>query len=365
MISILLPNLHGGGAERVAVNLANTWASWGYDVELILMSRSGEFLEALEQDISVFTLDCTRIRSVPIKLKAYLKERKPSVLLANMWPLTTAAALAWRLAGKPGKLFLCEHIALIDHVQRDLQLPLFLVKAVLMLSYPSASAVLAVSGGVARNVARLSGIPESRIKVIYNPVVSEHLPAIDRNHDSIRRGTLWSGSFQKHILAVGSLKSQKNHRLLLRAFAKVVGDLDAGLVILGEGGLRAILERDILELGLSGRVFMPGFQSDPKAWYGLADLFVLSSDFEGFANVLPEALAFGVAIVSTDCRHGPSEILSGGRYGELVKVGSVEHLAAGMRKALARRWDRDALQRRALDFSIPKQAKMYLELFNA
>ena len=151
---------------------------------------------------------------------------------------------------------------------------------------------------------------------------------------------------------------------MLHAFAQVASELDAGLVILGEGGLRATLEQDVQDLGLQGRVVLPGFHGDPTPWYQAADLFVLSSDFEGFANVVAEALACGTPVVSTDCPYGPAEILEHGRYGELVPVGDAVALAAGMRRAVRLLWDREALQRRALDFSIPRQAKMYLEWFN-
>lgn len=363
-ISVFLPSLQGGGAERAAINLANYWASNGYAVEFVLMERRGEFLDAVSPAIAISSLECNRFRRLPGALIAYLRRRRPDVTLAFMWPLTSITVMAWWLAGRPGQLFLSEQVGLTDHVQRDLRTPLRVVSSILKFSHRRASGVMACSRGAADDLANLSGMRPEMVNVIYNPVVEDTPPRIDFLPDASRREQLWQGQFRTHLVTVGTLKPQKNHRLLLQAFAKLAIELNAALVILGEGGLRAMLEQDVQDLGLQGRVVMPGFHADPTPWYQAADLFVLSSDFEGFANVVAEALACGTPVVSTDCPHGPAEILEQGRYGELVPVGDADALAAGIRRSAIRPWDREALQRRALDFSIPRQAEAYLDLFN-
>jgi len=360
----VLPSLQGGGAERVAVNLGITWAEWGHQVEFVLMEQRGEFLDAVDPHIAIHNLACSRFRQVPLRLKRYLHQVQPDVVLVHMWPLTSAAVLAWLLVGKPGKLFLCEHTTLSDHVRRDLSTPLRIVQAVLQLSHSRASGVVVVSEGAARDLANLAGLSEQQITVIHNPVVAAELSALPQQPDTQFRKKLWGGCFRTHLLSVGRLKPSKNFRLLLQSFALVANELDAALVILGEGVLRPALERDVQDLGLQGRVVMPGFFADPSPFYHAADLFVLSTDYEGFANVLAEALAAGTPVVSTDCPHGPAEILEHGRYGELVPVGNADALAAGITRALCRPWDREALQRRSLDFSIPRQAQAYIDLFS-
>ena len=363
-VSILLPSLQGGGAERAAVNLANCWANSGYAVQFVLMEHRGAFLDVVNPAIAIHSLECKRFRQLPAALYDYLKDQRSDVLLAFMWPLTSIAVLSWILAGRPGRLFLSEQVGLTDHVLRDLRIPLPVVSSILRLSHRNANGMMACSRGAAGDLAHLAGIPPDRVDVIYNPVVQACPPKICFVHDASRRADLWGGHFHFYLVTVGTLKPQKNHRNLLKAFAQLVPDLDAALVILGEGGLRSLLEQDVHDLGLQGRVVMPGFHPDPTPWYQAADLFVLSSDFEGFANVVAEALAFGTPVVSTDCPHGPSEILDHGRYGELVPVGDVDGLAAGIRRGLRRPWDREALQQRALDFSIPRQAQAYIDLFN-
>jgi len=361
----LIPSLQGGGAERVAINLANTWVSWGHQVEFLLMERRGELLDAVDQNIAIHSLDCRRIHQVPWRLARYLRHRQPCVTLVHMWPLTSAAVLAWRLARKQGHIFLCEHTSLSNHVKQDLRTPLPLVQMLLRLSHTRATGVVAVSTGAAKDLAQLADLSEQHVAVIHNPVVSDQLPDTSQYPDPQVRSKLWGGCFRTHFVSVGTLKASKNFHLLLQSFAQVAFELDAGLVILGEGSMRAAIEQQVHDLGLQGRVVLPGFQADPSQWYCHADVFVLSSNFEGFANVVAEALGCGTPVVSTSCPYGPAEILEYGRYGELVPVGDSAALASGMRRAIRRSWDRQTLQCRALDFSIPRQAQKYLDWFEA
>ena len=362
MISIVIPDLRFGGAERVAVNLGNEWSRRGYEVEFVLMDAQGEFLSQVAPGISIYNLHATRLRHVPKCLNAYFRERKPMVTLAHMWPLTSIASFAWCFAGSPGQLFLCEHTNLSEHATKDLSIPLWLVTGMLRASHSIATGLVAVSHGAASDLAQLMRFPEPSIRVIHNPIVAAELHP-RRPLDPVLRQRLWQGAFSRTIISISTLISLKNHLLLLEAFAELSDELNAGLVILGEGPMRPILEKRIYELGLQKRVQLPGFHLDPEVWLRAADLFVLTSDYEGFGNVIVEALAAGTPVVSTACPYGPEEILDRGRYGVLTPVGDRKALSLAIRTALSRSWDPSALQRRALDFSVPKQASAYLDLF--
>jgi glycosyltransferase involved in cell wall biosynthesis len=133
-------------------------------------------------------------------------------------------------------------------------------------------------------------------------------------------------------------------------------------MMLGQGEGETKLRSLAAELGISDRVIFAGFQADPSPFYAAADLFVLSSDLEGLPTVLIEALSFGLPVVSTDCPSGPAEILENGRWGRLVPVGDADALARAMGEALAAPVDREALKRRAADFSPEIAARKYLEL---
>jgi glycosyltransferase involved in cell wall biosynthesis len=273
-----------------------------------------------------------------------------------MWPLTCCTLVAWRLSRARTQVVVSDHSILsLGYADRGSRHRAAL-RASLAMTYRLAGARVAVSGGVADDLAALSGIPRGKFDVIYNPSPS---PSTAQLNDA---DAVWGVSRGRRILTVGSMKAPKNQALLIRAFALLREAADARLMILGDGGLRGDLMALAEAEGLSGRVLMPGFVIDPGPYYRSADLFVLSSDYEGFGNVIVEALACGVPVVSTDCRSGPAEILEGGRFGRLVPVGDAPAFAAAMGEALDAPHDRAALQRRADDFSTAKAADRYLEL---
>lgn len=137
---------------------------------------------------------------------------------------------------------------------------------------------------------------------------------------------------------------------------------DARLLILGTGELAEATAAVARAEGIADKVLLPGGRIDPMTYYRSADLFVLSSDYEGFGNVIIEALACGVPVVSTDCRSGPSEILENGRYGRLVPVRDADALSYAMADALVAKHDREALKERAANFAPGRIAEQYLEL---
>jgi glycosyltransferase involved in cell wall biosynthesis len=147
----------------------------------------------------------------------------------------------------------------------------------------------------------------------------------------------------------------------LDAFSKL-RDQNTDLVILGEGPLRGRLLEQARELGVNERVYLPGFVSDPMRVLKNSSLFVLSSRWEGFGNVLVEALATGVPVVSTDCPGAPRSLLRGGALGHLVPVDEPDALARAITEALhSPRGTREDRLERARDFAAPVIARRYLE----
>jgi glycosyltransferase involved in cell wall biosynthesis len=137
------------------------------------------------------------------------------------------------------------------------------------------------------------------------------------------------------ILGVGRLNEQKDFQTLLRAFANVLKKRHAYLVILGEGEERSSLEVLSEELNVAHRVHMPGFVRNPYKYMARSDVFVLSSKFEGFGNVIVEAMACGCPVVSTNCRSGPTEILENGKWGRLVPVEDPLRMSNAINESIA------------------------------
>ena len=356
-ICFVLPDLRGGGAERVSLDLGHAFAAMGHEVDFALMQRSGDFLAEAEAAFSVADLAAPRARQVLFKLTAYLRESRPDVVVAAMWPLTVIAPLALRLSGHRCRVIISEHGMLSAQYEGWGWAHRLILRGSSWLGYRLADARVGVSAGVAKDMARLSGMAPSRIVAIYNPL--RRLAPPGDVHMAAAEA-LWN-SHGPRILTVGSLKTVKNHALLLRAFARVPV-AQARLMIVGQGPEEGRLRALVADLGLGERVIFAGFQADPAAVYATADLFVLSSDREGFGNVLVEALSFGLPVVSTDCPAGPAEILGNGRWGHLVPVRDEQALAHAMTAALSAPVDRDALKARAAEFAPDIAARKYLDL---
>jgi glycosyltransferase involved in cell wall biosynthesis len=321
------------------------------------MQARGELLPEAEAAFSVVDLECSRARNLPGALRRYLRAHNPDALLAAMWPLTTIAPLA-RLWGYRGRIVVSEHNNLSAQYGGKGRVHLAALRGSMAAGYRLADAIVGVSGGVVDNIATLSGLARKRFDVIHNPVAPRPVPeaAVLEKIDA-----MWPTRGGCRIVTVGSMKTQKNHPLLLRAFAQIQTS-NASLMFLGTGAGEADLRALAVELGVADRVVFAGFHPDPTPFYMTADLFVLSSDYEGFGNVIVEALACGTPVVSTDCPSGPAEILEHGKYGALVPVGDPGALAATMEQALTTPHDPDMLKRRAADFAPAIAAKRYLEL---
>ncbi len=354
---MLTPDLRGGGVERIRLTLAKEFSRLGFDVEFVLAKAGGELLAEAKRDFPVADLACSRLRAVPVALRRYLRARKPTVLCSAMWPLTAIAPFAARNTGT--RVIVSEHGILSAQYKDWGRAHRVGLRGSTAVGYRLAHARVGVSAGVVRDMAKLSGMPIKQFRVINNPIPPSTTPSPDKQ---AKADAMWSVPSGGRIITVGTLKKVKNHNLLIRAFSKM-RTAGTELMLLGDGELLAELKKLCKELRVDDRVIFAGFHSDPTAFYRSADLFVLSSNFEGFGNVIVEAMASGTPVVSTDCPAGPSEILEDGRWGDLTPVGNAAALANAMDSALARHHDADALKKRAKEFLPIIAAKHYLDAF--
>jgi len=190
---------------------------------------------------------------------------------------------------------------------------------------------------------RFGWVPEDRREVIYNVVVPED-PA-----DGPGPNPFESSNAARHVVAVGRLVRQKGFDLLVRAYSKVAEEHpDWNLWVFGEGPERSRLESLAEDLGTGTRIRFPGWSDRIFAAYRHADLFVLSSRYEGFGNVIIEAMAAGLPVIVTDCPSGPAEIVRDGEDGLLVPAEDVDALADAMGRLMSDAADRDRLAGRAI-----------------
>jgi glycosyltransferase involved in cell wall biosynthesis len=377
---------NGAGAERIWLNLAGAFAARGHRVDLVLGRRTGHLADAVPRGVRVVDLavrsrlpllgaalrDPASARSLAPALTSlpppwilaavpaladYLVRERPDALLSALSYSNVAVLWARERAGVPVRVAISEHNTLSVRSANARARRWRVLPAVEARWYPRADAILAVSEGVADDLARTAGLPRERIAVTYNPIVSDALAAAAR--EPVAHAWV-APDAPPVVLGVGKLKPQKGFDVLLRAFARVRAARTARLVILGEGPQRRALERLARELGIANDVALPGFVANPFAWMAKSAVFALSSRWEGLPSVLIEALACGCAVVSTDCPSGPAEILEAGRLGPLVPVGDAAALGDAIARALLAPGDADPRRARAYDFAVDRVAPRYL-----
>ena len=332
-IAFFLPSLRGGGAQRVIVNLAHGIIERGLPVDVVLGAATGVFLDQLPPAVRLVDLRARRLLRSIGPLSGYLRRERPRVLVSSMSHGNLVALWAARLAGRDTPVVVTVHNTMSQSTPQQGALAGGLWPHLLRTFYPWARCVVAVSHGAADDLARTSGLPRNRVRVVYNPVITPSIMALARQ----KPDHPWFDPGQPPvILGVGRLTRQKDFPTLIRAFAEVRRRHPARLIILGEGEDRRLLESLIGELGLNDAVALPGFRENAMAYMAGSALFVLSSAWEGLPTVLIEALAAGTRVVSTDCPSGPREILQDGRLGSLVPVGDVAALAEAMIDTLDR-----------------------------
>ena len=389
-IAVLAASLAGGGAERVALTVARGLAKRRHRVDLLLgeleCDYPDEAADATANNIRFFSVYpaagrtwqtairpkpptwrdrfsriSLAIAAAPLQrqvlksppwperarlVAAYIDRERPDALLAVNEHEAVSAALARRLARHPVRM-----VATLNGARVDDEWRIRRFRA----SYPFVDVAVGVSRGVSGLLADVVGVPRGQIRTIHDPVFSPEL--LEKAVEPVSHP--WLGGDVPVVLTAGSLRTEKDYPTLLRAFSRLVSRRPARLVVLGEGVLLAKLRTQTEELGIDGQVDFAGFVRNPFAYMARADLFVLSSRFEGLPGVLIQAMATGCPVVSTDCPHGPAEILERGKYGPLVPVGDDDALSEAMRRTLDAPPAADALRTRAAFFSVDRSVDAY------
>lgn len=330
-VAVFLPSLFGGGAERMMLKVAAGFARQGLATDLVLAQSTGAYVEEIPPGVRVLDLESASVLGSLPKLARYLKREQPVALLSTLNTANVVAVLAKRLAKTPTRVVVRQANMLEPAARVDRRVTRWVIMRLVQWTYPRADAVIAVSDGVARDVAEATKVPRERLHVVPNPVVDAKL--LERAKEPPDHPWFRNGS-NPIVLGVGRLTPQKDFSTLLRAFAEVRQRHDARLVILGEGPERGALEALTRELDIEAFVSLPGFVQNPFSVMARARLFVLSSAWEGLPGVLIQALACGAPVVATDCESGPREILDDGRFGRLIPVGDPSCMAKAILDAL-------------------------------
>jgi len=362
---IFIYSIGGGGAERVAANLANYWATKGWEITIVTLSSQNQDFYELHPAIKRIALELTKestgvlaglwqsIRRV-VAIRRVLRQNQPDIALGMMTTTNIILALA-------GFGLSCTKTIGSEHAYPP-QSPLgYIWETLRCRTYGLLNAVAALTsegkGWIKTNTTA------QKVSVIPNAVtwpLSEQEP-------KIRPSEMYQ-SERKLLLAVGRLSLIKGFDWLIEAFSILVDKHpDWDLVILGEGPLRTTLEKQLQETGIEHRVFLPGLAGNIGEWYESADLYVMSSRSEGFPMTLVEAMSYGLAAVSFDCDTGPRDIIRHELDGLLVSPGNVTELTANLDRLMSDALTRQRFADRAVEvkerFSMERITEMWEKLF--
>lgn len=358
-LTIYLPDMSGGGIERLQLDLVPVFIAAGYEVTLLLGAARGALYTQVPAEVRVVSLNAPRQMRALIPIVRYLRRTRPAILIVSTEHTSIVSLWARAIARSPTRIVVCQHNTL-SALSRFMRWKFRMVPALYRLFLGWADRIVAVSEGVADDMATCCGIARERIIVIYNGVVGSDFERKSGSPLDHR----WFNAGVPVIVAAGRLVDQKDFATLITAFAKVTRERDARLVLLGDGPLRLPLQALAHSLGVAERIDMPGFLANPLPYFREAAIVVLSSRYEGFGMVLAEALACGTPVASTDCPHGPAEILDHGCYGRLTPIGDATALADAILATLQAPLSRSKLKSRGYKFTVRASAERYLNMFD-
>ncbi|BCR05797.1 glycosyl transferase [Desulfuromonas versatilis] len=364
-ISIFLPSLYGGGAERVMVNLANGLIELGYQVDVVLAKKDGKFFNLLNSKIEIIDLRSKRTFLCLFGLIKYLKKDKPTALISGLDHANIICILAQKISRAGCRSIITLHANFQptyddETINNIVKIKQKAFDCFIGLIFPFANNIIAVSEGVKEFYQNKYKLPKNKMKVIYNPVIDNSLkekakepldhPWFSQEHTPI-------------ILCVGRLSAQKNFKDAIYAFCEVRKHIKAKLVFLGEGEERLSLEEIIGKCGYKEDIEMLGFVSNPYKYLSRSSVFLLSSLFEGLPTVIIEALSLGIPVVSTDCPSGPSEIIGQNKYCRIVPVGDIHGLANGILEVINKKILPEGLNGLNV-YDVGYASRKYVEIIN-
>ncbi|MEH7086684.1 glycosyltransferase [Neobacillus drentensis] len=321
-ILFVIPSLEGGGAERVIVNLLRNIDRTKFNVNFIAINLQGPYVKDLPNDINIIDLKKTRARYSIFKLIKEINKIKPDSILTTLGFINILLIIIKPfLFGKP-RIVIREANTVSKNFSGTSNLKKSIYKSIYSYLYPKADVIIAQSEGMKNDLINFLSLPPNKIKRIYNPIDINTIISKSKEFNPFMHNGV------QNIVSIGRLTYQKGFDILIEAFKVVVDhNPNTKLTILGEGPLKKELLDLADNLGIINNINFEGFKENPYPYLSNSDVFVLSSRWEGFPNVLLEALACGSNIVSTNCKSGPSEIIGDNKYGLLVEEENAELLA--------------------------------------
>lgn len=351
-IALFIPDFSGGGAERVIINLANQFSLYeNVAVTLICVRMKGEYLSKISQAIEVKELGTKKSIFSFIRLNSALNEIKPDILLSTLNGSIISSYLS-KLIFRNKVFWIIREANIVNDFSVK-TIKQFFIRTLVKLSYRKCNRVIANSEDTKKSLIKQFSIDSKKIHIIENPVISECFHKKNRIKDAYLK-----------IINVGRLVEQKNQIALIHLADLLVNKFDFRhfeICIYGQGPLYDNLQHLINEKKLNEFVYLRGFCNNLDEIYSSSDLFILTSKWEGFGNVIVESLSYGVPVFSYNCPGGPKEIIADSRYGLLFDIGDLNSIAAEILNFYNRNiiFNIDELHARAMNYSVKEISAKY------
>lgn len=348
-VALMLGSFFGRGVCRVRLNLCAGLLARGYKVDLLVINGKGEMRDDVPDGVRLIDFEAPRaLKAIP-GIMRYIRKEKPTAIISAQDNVNFVALIARFFVRSRVPISVSVHNLHSIDASQPIWSKRYWTRFAVRLTYPWATSRIAVSSGLGDVMANVTGLRRDSIDTVFNAIVTSEIG--ERAKAPCPHPWLEDGETPV-VLGVGRLTFQKDFESLIRAFKILREQRPARLMILGDGFRKEALEDLVGALQLQDDVVFTGFVQNPFAYMSRASQFVLSSLHEGLPGVLIQAMACGCPVVSTDCPHGPREILDGGRFGPLVPVGDVEALSGAMAEVLDNTPDSQVLKDRAALFEV-------------
>ena len=351
-ILFILPDLNAGGAERIVTTIANHLPREKFSPSILLLRKEGLYLDFLQNDVEIIDIKTPRIRHALKPILKQIRKRKPDIVFSGFGEVNAYLSLFIKLFPKT-KFIARETNVVSQHVtRREIR---FFYKF-----YNNYNKIICQSDDMMNDLVENFKIKKDKLIKINNPVdfnfIQEKLENV-RKPESYREG-------YKNVVAIGNLSSRKGFDNLLKVF-KFLKNEKILLHILGDGKDKELLHQMKSDFGLENVIFH-GIQKNPYPFLKFADLFVLSSRYEGFPNVLLEAGACGTYALANNCKGGIHEIIQPKINGEISDIENHEEFSTKILEVLNENHNKEAIKNSIQSrFSKEMILEKYFEVFES
>lgn len=351
-ILFAIPTLNGGGAERVFVNIIRTIDDQKFNKKLLLIDDSGVFVDLIPPDVEIITMNSKQTRFSFFPLLKNIKLLNPQIIVSTTNRMNILLLLVSIFIKNRTKIVVREP-NMPSAQFNNKQLPRYYIRLIKLL-YPKADFIIAQTETMKKEINQVFNIPLNKIVVLTNPVDTRYID------DNVKNAKNPYNNKKINIIASGRLRKQKGFDFLLRSFHNVIRNNQQFMLhILGEDNDNGVYKQELISLSktldISDNVVFHGFINNPFPYYKYADLFVLSSKWEGLPNVILEALYLQTPVVVTDCIPYFNEILDEGKNGFIVNFGDERTYADRIMKYKELSVDSDVVNK-------PDYDKFFLDL---